>query len=138
MEGSFSQDALIAVAVIISKAKREKVPEKRKELLKNIIDNSTYSSSAFYAMAEEMAQEPDPKDLNENQLMITGNVVNVRSGQTIDEENVVFQVKAGDVCEIAEKGSMDEIKGNTDYWYKITKDGQTGWIFGSNTSKKLN
>lgn len=128
----------IAVSVMLSKAMSEGNPIKKKEKLQAILDNSSYAGTAFMGKVEEMANEADPmENLQENEMLITGDVVNVRSSASIDEDNVVFQVKSGDVATVVEKGVMDEIGGNTDYWYKIEVDGQQGWLFGSNTSRGL-
>ena len=133
-----SNEIDIAVAVMLSKAMSESNPVKKKEKFQAILDNSSYSGTAFMGKVEELASEADPmENLKENELMVTGDVVNVRSSASIDEDNVVFQVKSGDVGTVLEKGIMDEIGGKTDYWYKIEVEGQQGWLFGSNTSRSL-
>ncbi|MEM0999520.1 MAG: SH3 domain-containing protein [Bacteroidota bacterium] len=126
----------IAAAVMLGKAMAEKNPIKRKEKLEQMQENEMFSGSVFMAQVEAMLTEADAgANLAEDQLMVTGDNVNVRSGPTIAEENKVFQVGSGDICQIVQRGDMDEIGGQRDFWYKISIDGQEGWIFGTFTSK---
>jgi uncharacterized protein YgiM (DUF1202 family) len=126
----------IAAAVMLGKAMAEKNPIKRKDKLKQIVDNEMFSGSIFLAKAQALLDQADAgANLAEDQLMITGDNVNVRSGPTIDQENKVFQVHSGDICRIVQRGDMDEIGGKLDYWYKISLNGQEGWVFGTFTSK---
>lgn len=127
----------IAVAVLMSKAMDENLA-KRKEMLEKISENPTYASSMFMKQVDKLLEMADPSaNLGPNEVMVTGNVVNVRSSTSIEEDNKLFQVKGGDVGTIVEKGMMDEIKGNTDYWYKVSFSEGEGWIFGSNTTRSI-
>lgn len=136
-----SDEIDIAVAVMINKAKAEKVPAKRKQTLETITGNDAYQNSTFYQTAVDMlgAADQPPVELNADQLMITGDNVNVRSDPDVDAGEKLFQLNSGDVVGITEKGDMDEIGGNLDYWYKIDAPGKgIGWVFGQFTSKSLN
>lgn len=130
----------IAVAVLLAKAKAENNRTKRKAMLESIYNNDSYKSSLFYDMAQEMydGMGEAAAEISDDQLMITGNNVNVRSEPSVQESKVLFQLFDSDVVIVVQKGDMEEIGGNLDYWYKImTNDGQSGWIFGQFTSKAL-
>lgn len=130
----------IAVAVMIENARSESNRGKRKEMLEMIAGNDSYKNSVFYSMALEMidAMGEAASELAEDELMITGNNVNVRSEASTDGSEVLFQLFDGDVVKIVQKGEMAEISGNLDYWYKVlTQEGDQGWVFGQFTSKAL-
>jgi uncharacterized protein YgiM (DUF1202 family) len=133
-----SNETDIAASVMLGKAMAEKNPIKRKTKLEQIVNNDMFSGSIFLSHAQAMLDKADAgSNLAEDQLMITGDNVNVRSGPTIDEDNKVFQVHSGDICRIVKRGDMDEIGGKLDYWYQIASNGQQGWIFGTFTSKAM-
>ncbi len=48
-----------------------------------------------------------------------------------------MKLNTGDLCKILEKGKFEKIREMEDYWYKILFNGNTGWVFGSQTSAKL-
>lgn len=128
----------IAASVMLGKAMAEKNPINRKKKLEQMVNNEMFSGSIFISQAQTMLEEADAgSNLAEDQLMITGDNVNVRSGATIEEDNKVFQVHSGDICRIVKRGDMDEIGGKLDYWYKISSKGQEGWVFGTFTSKAM-
>ena len=130
----------IAVAVLLEKAKSESNRTKRKSMLESIYNNDSYKSSVFYDMAQEMydGMGEAAAELSDDELMITGDNVNVRSAPSTEGSEVLFQLFDGDVVKILKKGEMAEIGGNLDYWYNVqTMDGQTGWIYGQFTSKAL-
>lgn len=126
----------VAAAVLYSKAMGEKVPEKRKEKLRQVVNN--YPNSVFAKTAQNALDAADASaNIAEDELMITGDNVNVRSSPDVTQENKIFQLSSGDLCKIMERGEMDEIGGKLDYWYKINAKGQSGWVFGTFTSKAL-
>lgn len=126
----------LAAAILLSKAMAEKSPEKRKEKLKQV--TTQYPNSTFAKTAQSQLDAADVSaNLSEDELMIQGENVNVRSAPDVKQENKVFQLNTGDVCRILERGEMDEIGGKLDYWYKISAKGQSGWVFGTFTSKAL-
>lgn len=126
----------ISAALLYSKAMNEKVPAKRQEKLKQVVSNFPNSVFARTAQSGLDAAEASA-DLAEDQLMITGDNVNVRSSAEVTPDNKIFQLASGDVCSILERGEMAEIGGKLDYWYKISAKSQTGWVFGTFTSKAL-
>ena len=138
-EGAITTDeSEVAVAVLLNQAKAEKVLSKRKSKLEAIIHNSSFQNSVFLSEARsilEAAQETD--QLREDQLMITGDNVNVRSEPNLDTSEKLFQLHAGDIVEIVTKGKMEEINGNLDYWYEIKGSKGAGWLFGQFTNKSL-
>jgi uncharacterized protein YgiM (DUF1202 family) len=126
----------VSAAVLYSKAMNEKVPAKRQEKLKQVVNN--YPESVFARTSQNALDAATASaDLGEDQLMVTGDNVNVRSAPDVKQDNKVFQLGSGDICKIIERGEMDEIGGKLDYWYKISAKSQTGWIFGTFTSKAL-
>ena len=126
----------VAAALMLSKALAEKLPSKRKTKLQQVVD--MYETSIFAETAKSALDETEAaSNLAEDELMVTGDNVNVRSAPDVKQENKVFQLHAGDLCKILKRGDMDEIGGKLDYWYNISSDGQTGWIFGTFTSKAL-
>ena len=89
------------------------------------------SEEAFYI--DELDQF---QNLPSNKLGITSKTVIMDSPSS---EEVLFQVKKGDICDIIEQSSsLEEVNGNTDRWYKINFNGKVGWVFGHHTSKKRN
>jgi uncharacterized protein YgiM (DUF1202 family) len=126
----------LAAAILLSKAMAEKVPAKRKEKLQQVV--TQYPNSVFAKTAQAQIDAVDAgSNLGEDELMITGDNVNVRSEPDSKADNKVFQLNTGDVCKILERGEMDEIGGKLDYWYRISAKGQNGWVFGVFTSKAL-
>ncbi len=124
----------VSAALLYSKAMNEKVPAKRQEKLKQVVAN--YPNSVFAKTAQNALDAADASaDLAEDELMITGENVNVRSAPDVTQDNKIFQVSSGDVCKILERGDMDEIGGKLDYWYKVSAKGQSGWVFDTFTSK---
>lgn len=126
----------LAAAILLSKAMAEKSPEKRKDKLKQV--TTQYPNSVFAKTAQAQLDAADASaNLAEDQLMIQGESVNVRSSAEVTPDNKVFQLNSGDICSILERGEMEEIGGKLDYWYKISFNGKTGWVFGTFTSKAL-
>ena len=137
-KGNFTTDEVdIAVALMLSKANAESNPVKKKEIIMDILDNSAFESSVFYAEAEGMIESGafDMPELSDGELMVTGNSVNIRSTPDTDSDNKLFQLNSGDICSVVEKGAQETIGGKTDNWYKIEYGGKEGWIFGSFTSR---
>ncbi|MEO1450207.1 MAG: SH3 domain-containing protein [Bacteroidota bacterium] len=136
--GTYSTDEVdVTVAIMLDRAMSEKDPRKREDLLNNLASNSTFSSSPLMRLVDEAINKAEAvPELQDNQLMITAENLNVRSEPDNEADNVVFQLNNGDVCTIVEKGAQMEIRDMNDFWYKIEKDGQTGWVYGHFTSKR--
>ena len=128
----------VTVAILLDRAQAISDPVEREEALKNIAENSTFSSSALMPLVEDALNDiPTIPDLPANQLYIMTDVLNVRSEPDPEADNVTFQVKQGDICNILRRGKLTEIREMEDYWYEIEFNGQTGWVFGHFTSKRL-
>ncbi len=127
----------VAVAVLYAKAMQEDNPTKREELLQSIAQNTAFSKSQLISMIDQALVEASsaPK-LADNQMSILGDNLNVRREPTTEGENVVFQLKKGDICRVLEKGQQEQIRDMNDYWYKISYDGQEGWVYGHHTSRR--
>ncbi|MEZ4776640.1 MAG: SH3 domain-containing protein [Bacteroidia bacterium] len=128
----------VTVAILVDRAMEEKTPEKQKEALTSLVENSTFKQSSLISMADEaLAKVSNREELPPNQLYITADVLNVRSAPDNGSDNIVFKLKDGDICTILEKGQRIPIREMNDYWYKIEFEGQEGWVYGYFTSKKL-
>ena len=68
-------------------------------------------------------------------LHIRGNSIWVRSQPKIGD--VVMKLNNHTFCKVLEKGILDTIRGQVDHWYRIEANEQTGWVYGSQTSKRL-
>ncbi|WP_136466779.1 SH3 domain-containing protein [Flagellimonas onchidii] len=129
---------------------QEETGVKKYDLLENIVNNPAFKKAKLiHLVNQELFDEEgevavnielyEEYELPSNKLRITAMVTNVRSEPKVDAENIVFQVKQGDVCNIIAQGSsLEEVNNNTDRWYKINYNGQEGWVFGFNTSKRRN
>jgi hypothetical protein len=72
-------------------------------------------------------------EINLGELTIIGDDIWVRS-TPIDGE-VVMHLYEGDRCEVISKCCYQDIRGNSDYWYEIEHNNESGWVFGNQTSK---
>ena len=135
----YSTDEIdVTVAILIDRAMSESDPKAREEALRDIATNSTFSSSPMLSIVDEkLASIPTIPDLPANQLYVTAQNLNARSEPDNEADNVVFQLQEGDICTILERGDLTEIRDMEDYWYKVSSEGQEGWIFGHFTSKRL-
>jgi len=135
----------ILVAMLYKRAMSSNKAEDRKKQLETIIGNSALTHSNFIYLVQEalaggesVEEEMPNVTVADNELFIIATKLNVRSGPTIEEENVVFQLEKGQVATIVQKSEDREtVNGMEDYWYKIDFEGQSGWIFGYHTSKRI-
>ncbi|GAB4402393.1 MAG: hypothetical protein OHK0039_00340 [Bacteroidia bacterium] len=135
---AYSTDEVdVTAAILIDRALQISDPLKQKEELQKLAENSTFGGSAFMSLIAEKLQgiEPIP-DLPANQLYVVADKVNVRSAPDNEADNVVFQLERGNICNILERGARQTIRDMDDYWYRIEKDGEEGWIYGFFTSKR--
>jgi uncharacterized protein YgiM (DUF1202 family) len=131
-----SDETDVSAALLYSKGMNEKVPAKRQEKLKQVVAN--YPNSVFAKTAQNALDATNASaNIAEDELMIVGDNVNVRSSPDVTQDNKVFQLNSGDLCKIVERGEMDEIGSKLDYWYKVSAKGQSGWVFGTFTTKAL-
>ncbi|MCB9230481.1 MAG: SH3 domain-containing protein [Bacteroidia bacterium] len=122
----------VSVAILRSRALAISNPTEKKKALEDLQENSDFRNSIFVADLADLIDELDPmKRLKEGQLMITADNVNVRSSPTTTEENKVFQLKNGEICDVLEIGDEETIGSQTDNWYKISCTKGEGWVFGS-------
>ena len=137
VDGVSTDEVDVTVGILIDKAMAEESPVKQQESLQNIASNNTFKQSQLIDLVEaQLADASEKAEIKDNQLFITGDKVNVRSEPDTEADNVVFQVKSGDICDILEIGEMAEIRDMKDYWYKISFEDQEGWVYGALTSKK--
>ncbi|QCE42974.1 SH3 domain-containing protein [Psychroserpens sp. NJDZ02] len=146
---NFVYDELdIKLAILYNRAINEDSQSKKQKKLKLITDNPAFQQSSFIdivqnaligddndAYGEDDFSELDAS-ISSDQLYISTDVLNARSNPNSEEDNVVFQLEKGDVCDIIEKGNFETIRDNSSNWYKINFNGNEGWVFGYFTSKK--
>lgn len=120
-------------------AMAEESSEDKLKALEAISNTSKYDGSVFLDLVQTQINSlTNISEISENQLYITANTVNVRNLPTLEESEVLFQLNENDVCELLRKSDDQvEVNGNTDFWYEISFEGQTGWVFGHNTSKRV-
>lgn len=146
--GNFSQtEEDIVLCMLYRRAMTSDNADEKKKQLETISSNATLMGSAFsYLINDAMAgkdsgseEEIIPEiDVKDNELFIIASKLNVRSAPTIEEDNVVFQIEKGNVATIIEKAAeREQVNGMEDYWYRISYNGQEGWIFGYHTSKRI-
>lgn len=122
----------VSVAILRNRALAKANANDKKKALEAIVENSDFANSIFASDIPEMLDELDPmKKLQEGQLMITADNVNVRSSPNTEEENKVFQLNNGAICDILEVGDEANIGGTTSNWYRISSSKGEGWVFGS-------
>lgn len=133
-----TEEVDLTVAVLLEKALQEEDPAKRTEALEAIADNSAYQSSIFIDLvAKNLSEEAQKVNLSDNELVIIGEEVTVRSLPSLSESEVVFTVNEGVVCEIMRRTNERLAVGaEEDYWYRIRHEGREGWVFGAYTSRK--
>lgn len=130
----------VTVGVLFNRAITEGKKADKEKLLNNIASNSVFAASGMMDVVDEALSavaEPPRPELPANQAYILADVLNARSEPDTEQDNVVFQVKNGDIVEIVERGDQKAVNGMNDYWYLIRIDAQEGWIYGAHTSKKL-
>lgn len=72
-----------------------------------------------------------------NKYLSTNNIkVELKKYPNLNSPTLLIITKNSSCIEL-EKGSIDTINNITDYWYKIKYNETIGWIFGSETSEKL-
>lgn len=143
MDDGISTDKTdVKLAALFQKAMSEDELKNRIEQLKLITDNPSFNTSAFLDMVNNALTSTEEKmqalaNIADNQLYITAQKLNVRNSPKMNDENIAFQVKKGDICYIKRKGGQEIVNDINDFWYKIEYEGQSGWVFGHYTSKKL-
>ncbi len=99
--------------------------------IQNAIDDSI--AAAQKAKEDAIAGISSPTSNIQSTLIIKGSKVNIRSNPSV-LGNVFMQLNSGDICEIIEKGNLENVNGISDYWYKIRFNGQIGWVYGNFTN----
>ncbi len=132
-----SDEVDVSVAVLYTQAMAEKTNPAKEAALLKILDNSTFQSSSLIGLVEQAVEGLQSQaELPANQLYITADKLNARSAPNTTSE-VLFQVNNGAIGTIVERTpELEEVNGNTDYWYLIEVEGQEGWVFGHHTSKQ--
>jgi uncharacterized protein YgiM (DUF1202 family) len=127
----------VAVAVLYAQAMGEKNPAKRETLLQSISENTSFGKSQLIRMIDDaLVSISSQPALADNQMRIQATNLNVRSAPSTEGENVIFKLNEGDICTILEKGDQQKIDEMNDYWYRISFNGQEGWVYGYHTSQR--
>ncbi|MEO0471945.1 MAG: SH3 domain-containing protein [Bacteroidota bacterium] len=132
-----SDEIDVTVAVLYGRAMQQS-GAKRQKLLDDIAANSTFAASGLMDIVDGAREQAVARAaLPDNQMYITATNLNVRSAPDTEADNVVFKLGDGDIVDIIERGEQVAIRDMNDYWYKISYQGQEGWVYGAFTSKKL-
>jgi uncharacterized protein YgiM (DUF1202 family) len=126
----------------------EESAEKKFELLENILANPNFKNSKLIENVNKALYDTNKgeafyikeldsfENLSSNKLGIQTDLANARS-EPKTKSDVLFQLEKGDICHIiAQGGSLQEVNGVTDRWYKVNFNGQQGWVFGHYTTKR--
>ena len=63
--------------------------------------------------------------------MVVADSLRVRDQPSVRSE-VLSYLRRGEVVEVLQRGEREEqIEGESGYWYEVTFQGVTGWVFGS-------
>lgn len=85
-------------------------------------------------------QEPvNPPLLPSNSVIETSDVWGVVTAESLRlrlqpslRAKILSNLSRGDVVKILKRGEVQEsINGETDFWFKVTIEGVSGWVFGS-------
>jgi len=134
----------IKLAILYNRAIKEESQSKKQKKLKLIVDNPAFQQSSLIDIVQSSLEGADEEEedfstldqqISSNQLYITTERLNARSNPNSEEDNVVFQLEKGNICNIVEKGLYETIKDKSSNWYKIEFNGNEGWVFGYYTSK---
>ncbi|MFY0626133.1 MAG: hypothetical protein JXR07_07560 [Reichenbachiella sp.] len=77
------------------------------------------------------------KDFHAEQEYLTINGTNIWVRSSPTDGKVVMKLNEGDRCRVFGKKRLEIIRGTADYWYEIEFQGKRGWVFGSQTSRKM-
>ena len=94
---------------------------------------NTSADSVATEKTEQANDSPKPSDGEDNILTIHGKDIWVRDYPNTGK--VIMTLNEGDHCKIIQVGRYDVIREKGNHWYKIDFNGQTGWVFGSQTDK---
>lgn len=81
----------------------------------------------------DLSAQTESNAVVENELLIVGSNIWVRSEPTIGE--VVMKLNDRDRCKVLDQGRFEYIRGTAHYWYQIVFEADTGWVFGSQTNR---
>lgn len=127
----------------------EESSEKKFELLENILANPNFKNSKLIENVNRALYENEGEgeayyieelnsfeNLSSNKLGIQSALADVKI-EPKENSEVLYTVLKGDIYHILEQTeSLDKINGISDRWYKISFNGQEGWVFGYYTTKK--
>jgi len=96
--------------------------------------STTKSPSNSNAITTSTTTSPSSSVSDTKELsIITQNVINLHQ-RPANNSLVIQGLSNGEVCKIIKKGKQETIAGKTDYWYEVSADGESGWVFGAFTS----
>jgi uncharacterized protein YgiM (DUF1202 family) len=104
-----------------------------------IVEGETLPKTACDDLELEWSmQEEEEEFIEEETLRMIGDKVNLRSEPSTKSE-IIEQLRINETFDIKEKtAELETLQSQTDYWYKIEKNGNIGWVFGALTTKTLN
>ena len=158
---SFSQtDVQLALRYYIAQTSKEQ--ELKKTRLEEILSEETFKESQLRDLVQTELQKlkadlPEEKqgqknkqqssvakesssseDENDERLFITEDSAPIfsRPVSNTEAEDMIAQLKEGDVCLVLEVGDRMVMGGNNDYWYRVQHEEREGWIHGFYTSRR--
>lgn len=136
----------LRIALLLQRALGiEDAAEKRGELLA-ITQEPVFTESSIRRLVEQALQNAEQTAVQEGnppvldvkeKLFISQSNTTIHSEPMKNQDNILFSLDAGVVCEVLARGERTLIEGNNDYWYQIRYDGQSGWVYGYYTSKRI-
>lgn len=136
----------LRVALLYRRALETKNAAERRAELLAITQEPAFSSSSIRKLVEQALQDAEQTAVEEGnppvldiqeKLFITQAQTAVHNEPNQNQENILFRLDIGAVCEILDRGERTLIEGNNDFWYQIRFEDRTGWIYGYYTSKRI-
>lgn len=133
---TYEDDILVAQRYQAAMKKGE--PYAQRKALQTLVDDFGASGSSLMKdVRTSLEQAGLVAALPEDELYITSPDVSLRSEPTTEEGLVLRALEEGSICKVINVGEKASIGELNDYWYKIRFQGESGWVFGHFTSRKL-
>ncbi len=130
----------VKVAVLYQRAVHERELEKKVDLLKTILENTSINSQFLDMVRTDLNESSvllNQGKIKEDQLRITVERVNLRSSPNLTPGNILANIDEGTVCDVISIWPSDtvHVEGMKQHtWFKIVHEGKQGWIDGALTS----
>lgn len=119
-------------------ALQEKETYKQYKAFQDLLADEVLQQSPLISIAEKTYQEFGLKNhLPENQLYIIEPNVALRSEPNRNEGEMLYALNEGVICDVLQRGPKVSYEDVDDFWYEVQYEGESGWVYGLYTSKKL-